>query len=393
MIFLAVTALLIGAEGDAPPKAAWEVRCRVDELSDVRSCSLRNGNLEPQFALLLVGAKGSPIVMPGVHDFPGRKATVRVDQNKAIVFAPADKRDSGKQIELVEQLRQGKVARFEYHQWPEGAQRASIDLAGFREAYAELIRERDQAGPTDWRAAESSPPEETPKAPEDPPRPPVQEASVFEVGPPAVSNGDVDREALARYVKARKAAIGACYDKEHRRKPGLAGRVRVRLLVSSSGRATEINIEENTLADDAVVACIKSIIRTWVFPFKPDSDVAVTLPFAWSIEGDENRAPEGDAAKQEGERYYGIIASAVRRLYGVPASIPEAERGRLRADIAIRLNAEGSLLGVKLIRSSGNVAFDDAVLVATKKAAPFGPPPPSLVGVLRDGGVQLRFTP
>ena len=64
--------------------------------------------------------------------------------------------------------------------------------------------------------------------------------------------------------------------------PSMKGKVVVRFNISTSGRATDIDIEENSLGNDAVGACIKSIIRTWVFPFKPDSDVPVAFPFVFS---------------------------------------------------------------------------------------------------------------
>jgi TonB family protein len=99
---------------------------------------------------------------------------------------------------------------------------------------------------------------------------------------PEVDSSDVDRDALNRYVKARKQAIVACYEKELKRNPSMKGKVVVRFSISTSGRATDIEIEENTLGNDAVGACIKSIIRTWVFPFKPDSDVPVAFPFVFS---------------------------------------------------------------------------------------------------------------
>ncbi len=99
---------------------------------------------------------------------------------------------------------------------------------------------------------------------------------------PEVESGEVDREALNRYVKARKAAIVACYEKELKRNPSMKGKVVVRFSIATSGRATEIEIEENTLGNDAVSACIKAIIRTWVFPFKPESEVPVAFPFVFS---------------------------------------------------------------------------------------------------------------
>jgi TonB family protein len=110
-------------------------------------------------------------------------------------------------------------------------------------------------------------------------------------------------------------------------------------------------------------------------------------------EGEENGDPKGDSAKQEGERYYGIIKSAVRRFYDVTNTIAESERIRLSADVIIRLDAEGGLIDVRLAKPSDNAQFNEAVITAVKKAAPFGPPPPALKGPLKKDGVQLRFTP
>jgi hypothetical protein len=99
---------------------------------------------------------------------------------------------------------------------------------------------------------------------------------------PEVDSADVDRAALTRYVQARKAAIVACYEKELKRNPTMKGKVVVRFAISTSGRATEIEIEENTLNNDAVSSCIRAIIRTWVFPFKPESEVPVAFPFVFT---------------------------------------------------------------------------------------------------------------
>jgi TonB family protein len=83
----------------------------------------------------------------------------------------------------------------------------------------------------------------------------------------------------------------------------------------------------------------------------------------------------------------------VHSHYDVSNAIPEAERIRLSADVAIRLDAEGRLIDVQLVKPSNNPTFDEAIVTAIKKAAPFGPPPPKLIGQLKKDGVQLRFTP
>lgn len=99
---------------------------------------------------------------------------------------------------------------------------------------------------------------------------------------PEVESSDVDRDALARYVKARLKAIQNCYEKELKRNPSLKGKVVVRFSITPAGRTGDIDIEENTLGNEAVGACIRTVIRGWVFPFKPDDSVSVAYPFVFS---------------------------------------------------------------------------------------------------------------
>lgn len=109
-------------------------------------------------------------------------------------------------------------------------------------------------------------------------------------------------------------------------------------------------------------------------------------------EGEEDGDPNGMSAKQEGERYYGVIDSALRRHYNMPNTISEAERIRLATTVLIRLDAQGALIDVEVTGSSGNEVFDAAVITAVKKAAPFGPPPAHLRDTVKKG-VPLRFRP
>jgi outer membrane biosynthesis protein TonB len=102
---------------------------------------------------------------------------------------------------------------------------------------------------------------------------------------PEVESSDVDRDALARYVKARLKAIQSCYEKELKRNPHLKGKVVVRFSIMPSGRTGNIEIEENTLGNEAVGSCIRTVIRSWVFPFKPDDEVPVAYPFVFSPAG------------------------------------------------------------------------------------------------------------
>ncbi len=99
---------------------------------------------------------------------------------------------------------------------------------------------------------------------------------------PEVDSADIDRAALARFLKQRLASIQNCYERELKRNPTLKGKVVVRFSITPNGRSSDIEIEENTLGNEAVGSCIKTVIRGWIFPFKPDSDVPVAYPFVFS---------------------------------------------------------------------------------------------------------------
>jgi hypothetical protein len=99
---------------------------------------------------------------------------------------------------------------------------------------------------------------------------------------PEVESSDVDREKLAAYVRSRKGAIQQCYEKELKRNPSLKGKVVVRFNITPAGRTSDIDIEENTLGNEGVASCIKTTIRGWVFPFKPESEVPVAYPFVFA---------------------------------------------------------------------------------------------------------------
>ncbi|MBJ6759331.1 TonB family protein [Myxococcaceae bacterium JPH2] len=114
---------------------------------------------------------------------------------------------------------------------------------------------------------------------------------------------------------------------------------------------------------------------------------------AEDLEGAEDGDPDGDSATAEGERYYGLLKSQVRRHYNVADTIPDAERMYLKAQVAVRLGRSGEVLDVSLAKSSGNDLFDSAVLAAVRKASPYSPPPDALRDSLQKSGVVLVFSP
>jgi TonB family protein len=110
-------------------------------------------------------------------------------------------------------------------------------------------------------------------------------------------------------------------------------------------------------------------------------------------EGQEDGDPNGDAAQAEGERYYALLKTQITKLYDVSNTIPESERIRLRTQVLIYIGRGGNLIDAKFAKGSGNDVFDNAVLAAVKKAAPFAPPPEHLRDQLAHDGIVLLFSP
>jgi len=84
----------------------------------------------------------------------------------------------------------------------------------------------------------------------------------------------------------------------------------------------------------------------------------------------------------------GRISSHIRRFVVMPPDIV----GNPQAEFEVSLIPTGEVLNVKLSRSSGNPAYDNAVERAIRKASPLPlPPDPALVGRFRE--LKLKFRP
>lgn len=111
------------------------------------------------------------------------------------------------------------------------------------------------------------------------------------------------------------------------------------------------------------------------------------------LEGAEDGDPDGDSATAEGERYFALLASQIRRNYDVAENITKEERDSLKAQVKVRLGRGGEVLDAALSSSSGNDLFDGIVVAAVRKASPFSPPPDHLRNLLQKQGVVLEFRP
>ena len=76
--------------------------------------------------------------------------------------------------------------------------------------------------------------------------------------------GTLDASDRKRLIAAQSSAIRRAYEEALRRRPGLSGRVVVRLVIAG-GRVESVEIASSSIRDSGLEAAILALARTWTF--------------------------------------------------------------------------------------------------------------------------------
>lgn len=102
----------------------------------------------------------------------------------------------------------------------------------------------------------------------------------------------------------------------------------------------------------------------------------------------ELSAAAAAAAASEIAKYKGLIVAKIRRNIALVSDVPD----NAQAEFDVVVLPGGSVLSTKLVKSSGNAAYDDAVERAIARSQPLPlPPNPALFSRFRE--LHLIFTP
>jgi TonB family protein len=95
-------------------------------------------------------------------------------------------------------------------------------------------------------------------------------------------SGDFDQQAVVRMIQTRRSAIQACYERELRATPTLAGRVAVQMTIQESGSVSGVHVTDNSTGNDNVGSCVSRVIQGFRFNPGPDGgSVTYTFPFVF----------------------------------------------------------------------------------------------------------------
>jgi TonB family protein len=95
-------------------------------------------------------------------------------------------------------------------------------------------------------------------------------------------DGSLEGADIARVVKGRISSIKECYERELKRNPQLAGKIVVRFTIDEEGKVTNAALEENTVSDKSVGACVVSRFERFRFPKPEGGSVTVSYPFIFA---------------------------------------------------------------------------------------------------------------
>ena len=99
------------------------------------------------------------------------------------------------------------------------------------------------------------------------------------------SQGQIDKEAVAKAINSHLAEVQRCYEAALLKNPGLAGKVVLEWSISTQGRVVSSKSKSSTLKDSSVESCILRSLNTWQFPPARGQSVIISYPFIFNAVG------------------------------------------------------------------------------------------------------------
>jgi outer membrane biosynthesis protein TonB len=98
--------------------------------------------------------------------------------------------------------------------------------------------------------------------------------------------GALDKEVIQRVIDQHKNQIRYCYEVELQRKQDLEGKVALKWVIAATGAVAKVIVTETTINNKNVEECIKSKVKTWIFPAPAGGGIVeVNYPFVFRATG------------------------------------------------------------------------------------------------------------
>jgi len=91
--------------------------------------------------------------------------------------------------------------------------------------------------------------------------------------------GSLDKDLIRRVVRAHINEVRHCYNQGLARDPNLKGRVVIQFDIGPKGTVLNATVQEDTVTDKAIGACVRTALLRWTFPKPVGGVVTVSYPF------------------------------------------------------------------------------------------------------------------
>jgi len=99
---------------------------------------------------------------------------------------------------------------------------------------------------------------------------------------PTYSGATISESDVVNVVNRRKGQVRACYEKQLKGNPDLAGTVSVAWTVTATGGVSGVRVLRNGTGNRDIESCIVRTIGTWSFPASQGAGVDVEYPFRFT---------------------------------------------------------------------------------------------------------------
>ncbi len=92
--------------------------------------------------------------------------------------------------------------------------------------------------------------------------------------------------------------------------------------------------------------------------------------------------------KLQHENYLSQLDRQIKSNWSIPEWLAKKN---YKAQVLLKLDETGAIVGRQIVKSSGNENYDDVVLETIDKSAPYPPPPEKLTSIVRVRGLLIGF--
>jgi hypothetical protein len=93
-----------------------------------------------------------------------------------------------------------------------------------------------------------------------------------------IAAGRMNPEVIQDIVRANFSEFRMCYERGLNDWPELEGRVQMRFVIATDGRVSKVTLDDNTLPNCSVAACVREAFEKLVFPAPQGGIVTVVYP-------------------------------------------------------------------------------------------------------------------